>query len=547
MKAYSIGHCWSLCLLNYLKALGVTRVCIAPGSRSTCLVKAAHTVFRDTLVTHFDERALAFYALGCAKATCLPTVVITTSGSAVANLLPALTEAHTLRIPLFVITADRPPELHHCGANQTIAQEPLLRAACTTQLSSPVPTECPLETASFLQNLTDHTAAFFEGPTHLNMVFREPFLESTTRDFSPLIPSWWLMAPLTPTAPPQPRRLPALSISEKTLVILSVTARPLSQTDILDWAQKTQVPVYAECTSSMPWHDQLLHAHDSLWETLQAHPPDHVICLGAKWLDKRVHALLKHVPKLTLVHDFTHTQNWLGRPASEHIVPLGCISATLPSGQNDPSYLHLLHQAALSAPTHPPYTSLEDQALYSLQPHLHRYDHLFVGNSLAIRSLNRCLPVSPNNTALTLHTQRGLSGIDGLLSTAIGVAHSVAPQKTAIILGDTSFLYDSSALYFLKQHPIDLSIIILNNNGGRIFEALPISQDPSCTPLFVMPHDIPLASLVTSYSCTYRSISHPTTLSDQDLKDIAALSGPVILDITLLTPPKKNDSVAEAL
>ena len=153
MRCKSIGHFWAHTCVKMLVQAGVTTFCIAPGARSTCLVLAINDLPDIDIVTHYDERSLAFFALGVAKDKHKPVVVITTSGSAVANLIPAAVEAFNLHIPLVFITADRPKELHGCGANQVLNQEALLQSCTMHQFFMPAPSTHAKDKLKFEEQL----------------------------------------------------------------------------------------------------------------------------------------------------------------------------------------------------------------------------------------------------------------------------------------------------------------------------------------------------------------------------------------------------------
>ena len=178
MEARSIGHLWAKLLIKSLIEGGCKTVCIAPGSRSTCLVLAAEEA-DISIVTHFDERSLGFFALGCSKENRVPVAVMTTSGSAVANLIPSALEAYHMHCPVIFITADRPEELKHCGANQTCDQPPLLKSSTYSQFLLPIPSDNKDEIQNYCNTLYKIQTEMSQGPIHINMPFREPFIEDS--------------------------------------------------------------------------------------------------------------------------------------------------------------------------------------------------------------------------------------------------------------------------------------------------------------------------------------------------------------------------------
>ena len=520
MIANSIQHFWSKVLFQELSNFGVSCICIAPGSRSTCLVKAVSENNSFSVVTHYDERSLGFFALGVAKASGKPVAVITTSGSAVANLIPSSVEALNLQIPLIFITADRPQELQNCGANQTLNQCAVFSGACAHQLDVSAPSQNSSALNTFVLNIRHAMQVCLkDGPIHVNMSFREPFFDKQA-SFSNL----YAGIPAFSKLQKEKNNSQKLDLicnqlqSKKVLCIAAATKSSVNQDYVFNWAKKYNIPILCESTSSLTsYSDKVLHYPDTIIEELikRNQLPDTLICIGAKWISKNIAKLIQKVNKGVLIHDFNATQDWIKTHLHEFINIDLSGQNYLPCILSDPSYTTQLKQLQQELTTDKYISDPKHHYMVALSKILGQYNVIFVGNSLAVRHINSMFkPLSP----MTIFTQRGLSGIDGLISTGAGIAF-YSKKRTAIVIGDTSFLYDLNGLYFLTKQLATVDIFILNNNGGRIFESLPIKNDPILNDFFVMPHELTFESISSQFKCGYISVNSLDELKSVSLKD----------------------------
>ena len=516
MTILSHGHLWSLQLLKTCQVIGVKTVCIAPGSRSTCLVKAASEIPSFNLVTHYDERSLGFFALGAAKYDKAPVVIITTSGSAVANLVPSATEAGALQIPIIYITADRPPELHHCGANQTLEQEPLLNHIVHQQLSILVDSK-KNRFQAFSKRIQTLLTSYQKGPIHINMAFREPFLTSPSS--FPLKDNLIKIQTKKVATKNSPKLLKTYhqKISNQpihnnnVLCIVSNTIKSINYKKLVSWSQHNKIPILAECSCSIPWNEPVIRQIDHFINTLSKHHqlPSYIICIGAKWISKPLQELLSQQTNLLLIHDFEVTQNWLNIPCLEIMDQSIDLIDILPSQKANQSYyeicLNLANQTNKQS-NHLNQTSKlsESRCIKALEPLIQQMNTVFLGNSLTVRHINE--HIKPLKTPVKTITQRGVSGIDGLISTMAGLA-SQEPKRTMGIMGDISFFYDVGGLSLLHNIKNPILLIVINNAGGQIFNKLDINKDPICEPLFVMPQNINIKNIANAYDLTYKKIT----------------------------------------
>lgn len=528
MLAKSVQHFWAKQLAARLSLNSIDTICIAPGSRSTCLVKAISEDKRFKIVTHYDERSLAFFALGVAKNIKKPVVVITTSGSAITNLIPACVEALNLQIPLLLITADRPQELQNCGANQTLNQCELLKPSCVHQAHIDTPKDDVNSFQLFINQINLAISQSFMGPVHINMSFREPFFDQE-KSYQDLLNSCEL-SPLDNLSTVQNNsKLNDIykNLSpKKTICILACSRENINRDYLLNWAAKNNIVLLAEATCSLGYSsDQLIYQVDEIINLIIETNlvPDTLICIGSRWVSRQVQKLIKHVNNGILIHDFNTIQDW----QKTQLVEVGSCDLKgvdfLPNYTQSKSYLDQIKALNVSMPN----TNLKELTIENcfgeLNKILDAYSSLFIGNSLAVRLLNKWF--NPINNPINVFSQRGVSGIDGLISTAAGAAFS-NKENMAVIIGDISYLYDINGLYFLFKQELSIDIFVLNNNGGRIFESLPIKGDPILNELFVMPHHLNLKHSATQFKLEYELVESLDQL--KKLKKIPQLKSRVI-------------------
>lgn len=469
-EAAEINFRWAWSLLDGLVSAGLRNLVASPGSRSTPLTLAAlrHPGLTTEMVV--DERSAAFFALGLAKASGNPVALVATSGSAVANWLPAVVEADMARVPLILLSADRPPELQECGANQTMDQIGLFGRHVRTFLQLP-PAEAETEWLARLATRAMATSRGpLAGPVHLNLPLREP-----------LVP--------TPTAPPLGAAGPRWR-SERNQTVVQPSAAPTGtgaivcgsddlgddfRIAVVGLARRLRVPIFADVLSGLRFGgacDATVLAHpDQVART--APSADWLLRLGGAPVSRMVGEWMARCgPSQMVVADHSRLAD-PGGTASEMIVAdpaamcRAIAGAASPSGWMD-RFAALDQTAtsaaeALCADDRP----FEGSLLRRLVRALPAGTPLFLGNSLAIRTADWFAGRAA--TSLRLFGNRGLSGIDGNLSTAFGIAAASGP--TVAVVGDLTFLHDLTALALGRRHR--LTVLLLDNGGGGIFDHLP--------------------------------------------------------------------------
>jgi 2-succinyl-5-enolpyruvyl-6-hydroxy-3-cyclohexene-1-carboxylate synthase len=527
-----------------LVAAGVTDAVVCPGSRSTPLALALRTAPGLRVRVLLDERAAAFFALGIARTSGRPVVLLATSGTAVAEFHPAVIEAGQSRVPLVVLSADRPPELRDRGAPQTIDQERIYGRAAKWYAELPLFDGDPATEAhvrSIAGRAVATAAAGPAGVVQLNVPFREPLLPD-----APLSPEHGGV-PASSVAPPFTSAIAGRSVLDEELVaelaaLLGRTPRglivagpdddPELPAALAGLALATGFPILADPLSGLRTgpHDRsrVVSRADQLvrpgpW--IDGHRPDLVIRTGAMPTSKPILQLLERArPGLVVIDGdggwrepallpatFVHAD--AAATARALTVRLGSnvrhtswtrdwMDAERAAVRAMDGWLAALDEPFEGAPFPALAAALPDGAV------------LWAGNSMPVRDLDGWLPSTER--AITVRSNRGANGIDGVVATALGSAAASA-GPVALVVGDVSFLHDLNALVISKLHGLSATIVLVNNDGGGIFSFLPQAQPGvpagSGLPahyeeLFGTPHGIDVAPIVTALGGEHRCVTH---------------------------------------
>jgi 2-succinyl-5-enolpyruvyl-6-hydroxy-3-cyclohexene-1-carboxylate synthase len=470
---------------------GVRHAVVSPGSRSTPLALALAADERLAVHVHHDERAAAFIALGIGRATGVPAVVLTTSGSAAGHLHPAVIEASYAGVPMLVCTADRPPELQSVGAPQTIDQAHLFGRAVRWFAEPGVADEAVARTwRSLASRAVAEATGLRPGPVHLNLAFREPLVGEPGE----LPPGrdggrpWHVVPPRQVL--PQP-----VELGGRVLVVAGGgIARP---EPVLALGERMGWPVLADPRSGCRVEGAVA-AFDALLRHrpfAEAHRPDVVVRLGEAPASKVLQQWLADVPQVVVA------ETWLDPDRSAtHVV------------RAEPSSWC----QTIGGPPHEPgwrasWLEADARAQAAIDAVLAGHDEVtepFVARTVAARAegtlvVASSMPVrdvewfAAPRAGLRVVANRGANGIDGVVSTAVGVAVGTGGPVT-VLLGDVAFLHDSNALLGLADRGLDLTIVVVDNRGGGIFSFLP--QASALPPerferLFGTPHGVDLPSL----------------------------------------------------
>ncbi|MDR7187188.1 2-succinyl-5-enolpyruvyl-6-hydroxy-3-cyclohexene-1-carboxylate synthase [Microbacterium sp. BE35] len=583
-------------LLGRLVELGVRHVVLSPGSRSQALaLVAAELERRGALRLHvrIDERVAGFTALGIGRETRMPAAVVCTSGTAVANLLPAALEAHHAGVPLLLLTADRPPELRGVGANQTTRQPGMFAPTVRLEADVPVPEaldpDGTHEQSAMLRLLAEDAIAAAlgagtrsPGPVHLNLPYREPL--------SGALPAWMGVPAAEldtavvddPDGPPvavdaedeasgalyqggggigeadlptEPEDAPlVLERGPRTIVLAGADAGP----DAEELAHVGAWPLVAEIVSGARFGRQLVHGYRALLRDPQLGGRiERVVVLGHPTLSRETAALLSD-PEIEVV-----AIRGPGEPLNLNGVTLAADRIAVATGDPDREWLGEWLQAsrAASVDLTPPApdadglssavpgerlgaiaaelgvirapvdrAALVDAVWRATWPH----DRLVFGSSRLVRVADQVLP----GKKVPVHANRGLAGIDGTIATATGIA--LASQSgggagvTRVILGDLALLHDAGAMLLPPQEDEPrIQLIVGNDGGGTIFDGLEVAAVAGADVMdrvLLTPHTVRLEQLALAYGWEYRRV---TTRAALDQALTSPVGGRQLIEVPL--------------
>lgn len=500
---------WAALLLEALARHGVRHVCIAPGSRSTPLTLAAAANKSFICHTHFDERGLGHLALGLAKASREPVAVIVTSGTAAANLYPSLIEAGLTGERLVFLTADRPPELINCGANQAIRQNGLYASHPSLSLDLPRPT--PDISASWLVSTLDSAMArLHHGALHINCPFAEPLYggdEQQYDDWSATLGDWWQGSQpwLREMDPHVVLKQPDWFFwRQKRGVVVAGRMSAEEGEQVAQWAAMLGWPLIGDVLSQtgqpLPCADLWLAQPQAQKRLADAQL---VVQFGSSLTGKRL---------LQWQEQCQPQEYWLIDDLPGRLDPAHHRGRRIRSSVAQ--WLEL-HPAQPRPPWADELTQLADNALDAVSGHLvnrfgeaqlaHRLPELlpengqlFLGNSLIVRLIDALTRLP---AGYPVFSNRGASGIDGLISTAAGVQRATA-KPTLAVVGDLSALYDLNALALLRQCSAPTVLIVVNNNGGQIFSLLPTPEEDRQR-FYCMPQDVEFSHAAAMFQLAY--------------------------------------------
>ena len=527
---------WSQALVNGLVAAGVTHAVISPGSRSTPLALAMLRQSALRCEIGIDERCAAFFALGIAKASRRPVLVLATSGTAVANWLPALVEASLAGVPIIFISADRPPELHGLGANQTVPQAGLFDTY--VRASHPLGVPEVGFNASYLHALAARVVAQTSwphpGPVHINQPFREPLVPENPVDSAPVPTAIQVSQPF-----PQPESnaltnlLSEISGQPGLIVCGELVAENGLPEALTAVARYLDCPILAEPTSGLRFgphrRTHLLRAYN-LWLDNLPHDakPAWILRFGAAPVTRRLQSLLAcHTGTMALVDPWPRWNDPFSRLTHLlHASPLATcreiVARTLtpcPAGWNE--RWQTAERSTLKKHHAEPYAQLIPDLIRALPENC----PVFVGNSLAIRALDS--HSGSDEKSLIFFANRGASGIDGNVSTALGIA--AWHGRVVALLGDLTFQHDMGGLVAAQGR--NAVFVVVNNGGGRIFEHLPQVNLPEFEQGWLTPQKLDFQAAAATFGIMFARTSVGKTFSDA-INGAIAKGGAHLIEVT---------------
>ena len=556
-------------LVDEFYQLGVRHAVFSPGSRSTTMAMlfTEHEGFETYM--NIDERSASFMALGIAKAHKKPTVLVCTSGSAVAHYLPAILEAQYSGVPLIVLSADRPHTLLHVGAPQTVDQQKIFGTAVNYYEELAVPQEAhyytyPRQVARKAYMKAMDTK---KGPVHINVPLFEPLVpELDSKHFEVGRSPFNVVKPHYSSGCNYDNTSHSSHVNNtnssdnssflgqyKNILILAGPQVDVEEANsILSFATTLQAPILADplsnvrrCLNSVDSHidkdcidtnkvvistyDAFL-ADKELWPILK---PDCVIQFGQIVVSKRVQQMIASWTDVEYieVNPTMDSMNPTGKTTMHMQASIDVFTHLYGKNNNSDTYLNIwrrLDQAGkkqLSLAIDEPHC-FEGRTIRELQKQIPEDGQIFVANSMTIRDFDYFW--FSGESKAVLYGNRGVNGIDGTISTALGLAANGRP--TYLVTGDLSLFHDLNGLAVAKTHNLNLTIILHNNDGGGIFEYLPQKGTKHFDYLFSTSQGLDYSGAAKLYGCGYTKISSPDELSSV-LANVSQETGVHIIEI----------------
>ena len=523
-------------VIDTLCHMGVRHYFMSPGARSSPLIAALAETNDITVTVHYDERGMSFAALGHAMVTGLPSVCITTSGSAVANLLPACVEASHSGVPVIFITADRPPELRGTGANQTILQPGIFGTFVRFSNDLPCPDDPSTSKESLIKAISEAVIVATgdtPGPVHVNIPIREPLLEKK-EDKEPT-PIDHPQAPQI-TIAQSPLSLGAFFSTEYGVVVIGrlSAGEQKDVPEIIAWASRLGWPVFCDALSGARLMPGVIRHGDWILQQNDVPSPHRVIHFGGALVSKRIGKWLsacRACDYIQVRESPMPLDPWSQNP---NLIRMGILEFCrsfphlAPASQDwsiawksiDTRCALILQQqlGASDRLSEPEISRLTARVAFSLN------HALFLANSMPIRDFDSSAE-SLGDKLIPIFGNRGASGIDGNIATIAGIAMA-SNRPVLALIGDLAALHDLNSISLLLGQPVTL--LIINNHGGGIFRFLPLTVDADTRERFwETPHPFGFAHAAAQFGIEYHN---PTTLSS--LKDClsSVTNGPKIVE-----------------
>ena len=545
---------WADLLVEELVRCGVGLFCLAPGSRSTPLTTAVAANPRAPHLVHFDERGTAFAALGWARATGRPAAWITTSGTAVANGLPAVVEASVDGVPMILLTADRPPELRETGANQTVPQPAIFGDYVRWRFDLPAPTDeiDPAFVLTTVDQAVHRALGRPAGPVHLNCMFREPLDAEADGpvDYGDLAEWRESSDPYTNYSAPETidhvalapfadrlRRMERGLIVAGRLATRAEGKAALRLAEALGWPLLpdigSQIRV-TESSTACPFYDQVLGSA-AFRET---HRPEAILYLGSRSTSKRLGQFIatSRPALLAVVRDdpFRFDPDHLVTDRFVTDVAAWCDGLTeiLESSTEQSAWTESWRTASdavaelFTEHVAEAGDSVSEPAAARLAVQ-HAGAGLVLAASMPVRDADAFASV--DGAPPLVASNRGASGIDGTVATAAGFARGLGAPVT-LLIGDLALLHDLNSLALLRDGP-PVTVVAVNNDGGGIFHFLPIAeQEDVFEPYFGTPHGLGFEDAARMFGLAYHA---PETTADleETLADLRAQETSALIEV----------------
>lgn len=538
---------WTSTIVRSLYAQGVRHAIISPGSRSTALTLAFanHPGIESSVV--LDERSAAFIALGIAKKSGLPAALVCTSGTAAANYYPAVIEAKQSGVPMIVLSADRPPHLRGIGSSQTIDQIKLFgdHAVFFHEAGEPILHDVDLKRISYAVKQAVQTSISAGGTAHINLPFRKPF-EPTTEQLNTESSLNNKQIEESPSLDRTSKSTIQLGESLQELIITSrfpvIIAGPANPHHALkelvnSLSAQLSAPVLAEPGSGVD-SDNVGIIHFEQFLRIDRHltelKPDLIIRIGDQPFTKSITSALEYWDSVPVIHFSARNSAQDQQMNISHSVHLSAkdnldLDFINPKYKNDEwlsSWKKMDSRFAenLRKEILKPNTLTDGHVFSHFGNELTKSWNVMISNSLPVRDMALFAQSRANQ-----FVNRGAAGIDGILSTAAGIALA-SKKPTCCFIGDLAFLHDSNALLSLKSVSTPFLIIVVNNNGGNIFRMLPVYQQNRAdyTTYFETPQHVNIEFIAKANGISCKKVDSLSSLFDAEINSLS--NGPAIVE-----------------
>jgi len=544
----NLNSFWSKIIIEEFIRNGINYFSISPGSRSTPLTSAAALNKKAIIKMVYDERSNGYHALGYAKFKRVPAVIITTSGTAVPNLYPSIVEAHCSNIPVIILTADRPPEMQGVNSNQTIDQEKIFGDYVKLFFNLPCPDINIMP--EFILDTIDH--AINEsikrpcGPVHINCQFRkplEPINSVIDKDYIKNIKKWQISDKPYASYISNLKQTPDISedqqISEiidtinstsKGLVSIGTLNPNMETVEIIKLINRLNWPVYADVTSGLRLtkfgSNIIRHFDQEILSSKFNHiaAPEIVLHLGGRITSKRFGLFLEqNHPKKFIVINESGGRNDPSQGFNTYIetdIRLFLKIALKKVKKCKDDHFKIFYDLKIKKSQNViENISREAEEINEvfISRHISKIipdgDSLFLSSSMPIRDMD--LYGISDRKNIIVGSNRGASGIDGVISTATGFAES-SNKATTLLIGDHAFIHDLNSLSLIKTMKVPVVIILVNNQGGGIFHFLPISENKEIfEKYFVFPHNFTFKGVCSSFQIDHFLIRDKKSFTEQ--------------------------------
>lgn len=536
---------WAEKFVSLLAESGLKHVCISPGSRSTPLTLAFDANKKIKKHVFVDERQSGFFALGLAKQTNLPVAVVTTSGTAAVELYPAIVEAYQNRVPLIICTADRPAQLRNKGANQTINQDNLYKNHIRFFYDTGLPDLTKKSIELFLQKADEAFRIALmanRGPVHINFQFDKPLephlstdeiTESKLNEIDKITAGQMFYSS---RALFKTKELTEVANKLKKAATGLIIVGPANfheplKNKIKLLSKATGFPIFADGSSQfrtgVKENDLIITNYDAFLrsdEFVKKFQPDIILQFGRTPTSVTLENYSSKIKsERILINEFGDCYDPSGNASKtiktdlysfigELIKKLG-----IPNKKEIPAWLNFLLQLDDLCEwmklefINNSHLIDETNTIVHLSRNIPEKSVLFVSNSTPVRDLDYFL--QKTNKKYIVHQNRGASGIDGIISTALGIAETTN-ERTFLLTGDLAFYHDLSSLHNAKAKYINLTIILINNNGGGLFNFLPISEERDVfKKYFQTPLSLDYEKIVDTFGLDYKLVKTSTQLN----------------------------------